>query len=868
MSPSIASWVKSLISGRRNRKSFRKDTATFRPRFEELERRDVPSVTVTNPTDQQNYDGNVVSFSVVATDSLNHSMTYSAAKLPIGLTINSTTGVISGTISATADIGSPYLSTVTATDDVTSDSDAQGFKWVIRQPTVSLTNPGAESNYDADTVSLPIVASDSGGNGLSYSATGLPAGLTIASGTGVISGAIPGSTIASSPYLVKVTATDGAANVSATVTFDWAVAPATWNWIGTGGGSQLFSDSANWSRQDDATRHSVPTAEDDAVVQNTNAQVIYVDPGFQGTLGDLLFSPGSNTTLALQRSLTVGGGTQASGRITGSQPFIIAPQGVFDWLGGTEYGMGGYWGDDLSGANYLTIVSANARMNIRTDAAHVLDGRIIDNRGEIHWTDAGVVTITSGSELRNSANSRFFAENTPNALPLSNISGSTQAGYGKFTLYNATLTDTNDGTLQIGVYFSSKSSTLNFQSGIAQLYLRPVIVMDANGNIVDTMMPRFENTTVNISANKRVEMYGVSDYSWQFVGNNTITGAGEFRTDEIVGETVTIELVSGTTTLSTGTTKFKDTRVLGEGNLVMATAMTMEGGSMIGIGTAIVQQNSSIEFFDSVTIGRAFTNNGNATYDSEGGIFTLDSVTFTNSAGATFTINELLALSRDGAGTFANLGTLTVNSTNEGITNVTAGNLLSQQGTLILRSGGLDIAGSFSQTGGETKLFGGWLYVNGDFTIGQGTRLTSSDAGYISALNVINSGTIGFSGTGGNNLQPPKQLLQIAKYEGQGGNFRQTATGTINITIKGNIEYDLIQIAAQVSLGGTINVTLVDGYDPSDVNNNPNNLAIVYTPIQFGSRPNPNTNRFTTVNEPNLFVESYGNTTFNVTYTP
>ena len=56
---------------------------------------------------------------------------------------------------------------------------------------------------------------------LSYSETGLPAGLSMASATGLISGTIGAWADWSSPYTVTVTATDGTA--SASETLNWTV---------------------------------------------------------------------------------------------------------------------------------------------------------------------------------------------------------------------------------------------------------------------------------------------------------------------------------------------------------------------------------------------------------------------------------------------------------------------------------------------------------------------------------------------------------------------------------------------------------------------------------------------------------------------
>ena len=85
--------------------------------------------------------------------------------------------------------------------------------------TVTVTNPGSQSTTVNTAASLQIHATDSGsGQTLSYSATGLPAGLSINSGTGLISGT-PTATGSSS---VTVTAKDGTSATGST-SFTWAV---------------------------------------------------------------------------------------------------------------------------------------------------------------------------------------------------------------------------------------------------------------------------------------------------------------------------------------------------------------------------------------------------------------------------------------------------------------------------------------------------------------------------------------------------------------------------------------------------------------------------------------------------------------------
>jgi hypothetical protein len=181
-----------------------------------------PTVTVTNPGTQTGTVGTADTLQIQASDSATgKTFTYSATDLPIGLSISSSTGAITGTPT----MAGSYTTTVTVNDG--SGASSVNFDWTIGSSsttnTVTVTNPGNQTGAVGTAVSLQIQASDSAtGQTLTYSATGLPAGLSISSSTGLISGT-PTTAGTSS---VTVTATDGT-GANGTASFTWTISSST-----------------------------------------------------------------------------------------------------------------------------------------------------------------------------------------------------------------------------------------------------------------------------------------------------------------------------------------------------------------------------------------------------------------------------------------------------------------------------------------------------------------------------------------------------------------------------------------------------------------------------------------------------------------
>ncbi len=279
-----------------------------------------PPVVDSPIADQSNNDSEVISLDVSGnfSDVEGDSLTFSATGLPTGLSIDASTGLISGTLDSSASAGGPYTVVITADDgnggtvtdtftwsvanpgptagddsfstsedtplsgsvagnDTDSDGDVLTFNALTSPSNGSLVfNPDGSFTYtpdpdfhgsdsfdyeivDADgststaTVTINVVSvndppvvdspiadqansdsefisldvsgnfSDVEGDSLTFSATGLPTGLSIDPSTGLISGTLDSSASAGGPYTVVITADDGNGG-TVTDTFTWSVA--------------------------------------------------------------------------------------------------------------------------------------------------------------------------------------------------------------------------------------------------------------------------------------------------------------------------------------------------------------------------------------------------------------------------------------------------------------------------------------------------------------------------------------------------------------------------------------------------------------------------------------------------------------------
>jgi uncharacterized protein (TIGR03437 family) len=148
--------------------------------------------------------------------------TWTATGLPAGLSINVSTGVISG--SPTTVTGSPF-SVVVTVEDSTGKTASMNYSLVVNAAGLTISGPATLPQAIVGTAYTPTTVTATGGSGTyTWSATGLPSGLTIGASTGAISGTPAASSAGS--YSVVVTVKDTASD-TATMTYPLTVIAAT-----------------------------------------------------------------------------------------------------------------------------------------------------------------------------------------------------------------------------------------------------------------------------------------------------------------------------------------------------------------------------------------------------------------------------------------------------------------------------------------------------------------------------------------------------------------------------------------------------------------------------------------------------------------
>jgi hypothetical protein len=139
--------------------------------------------------------------------------TYNGGALPAGLTLNSTSGVISGTPTAAAGTYNIQLTSTGPLGSVTAQLVLTINNPVGGTPSITSSSANQSTRFGVAYAGYTITADNSP---TSYSATGLPAGMSCAAGTGVISGT-PTET-GTFPVIIRATNGSGTGSSSFSLT--------------------------------------------------------------------------------------------------------------------------------------------------------------------------------------------------------------------------------------------------------------------------------------------------------------------------------------------------------------------------------------------------------------------------------------------------------------------------------------------------------------------------------------------------------------------------------------------------------------------------------------------------------------------------
>jgi hypothetical protein len=151
---------------------------------------------------------------------------YSATGLPSGLSINKSTGAIAGTLPQDVAIKTTVAITVKDSTKPAAQSAAANLSLVVQPTALAITTTSLPGGTAGTAYSASITASG-GLTPYTYSATGLPSGLSINSSTGAIAGTPAASSVGIASVVITVNDSTQPTAQSATVTLSIVIVAAT-----------------------------------------------------------------------------------------------------------------------------------------------------------------------------------------------------------------------------------------------------------------------------------------------------------------------------------------------------------------------------------------------------------------------------------------------------------------------------------------------------------------------------------------------------------------------------------------------------------------------------------------------------------------
>jgi uncharacterized repeat protein (TIGR01451 family) len=496
--------------------------------------------------------------------------------------------------------------------------------------------------------------------------------------------------------------------------------------------------------------------------------------GTWGGSGGGFWVTGGDVTISANFSLT--GLALNSGQIDGSSPFILTLTGSNAWGGGTMAGSG-------TTTNSGTLTMSNVSNSFLTN-------RTFNNNGTLLYQGCcGALKI--GGPFNNNGLFDFQADNVldgSTSLFHNNAGATLQKSGGTSSSSSIRAPLNNDGTVaaNVGTLFLENDGTHN----------------GSFTTVAGSTLSFEASQTFNAASS----LTGAGQFSF-FPGTAPVNAATINSSTVNVGELDLFGTTSVTLNAPATVGFFREDSGTfnGSGALTITGGAAWWGGTITGAG---LLTNSGANFvihgsnLPMTLDGRPFHNNGTVTYDATAnGLTMANSAVITNASGAFLNLDATQSIAVSGIGTaISNAGTL--QRSIAGAIGIAVS--VTNTGAIKANAGQLAFNGGLSQSSGSTNLLGGSISSPTAIALAGGT-LTGN--GTVSAP-VNNTNGIIAPGS-------PSTAGTIAIT----GAYSQAAGGSTNLKIGGLLIFDVLDVStAGLTLGGTLNVSLFNGYTPSSGN--------------------------------------------------
>jgi len=533
-----------------------------------------------------------------------------------------------------------------------------------------------------------------------------------------------------------------------------------------------------------------------------------------------------------------------AGTITNNGNILVDGSGSF-----TSLQLGGYGQATLAGTGTVTLANSSQNAIGGTQHTYTLTNQeTIQGSGFIGWgqmslVNSGVIdanqstllevkpdagTVNTGTlEATQGATLELYKYHVTNAGGTILASGNNS----QVTIYSATIAGGTLSTNSGGLILAESNATLAGDVNPLTLSAGSSLQIP-DGQLVNLQGSMTNNGTITLNSSGNLTQLAIS-------GGVTLTGTGILSLSNN-----TTNQVAGSTT---GATLTNAAIIQGSGNL---------GNGKLGLlNQGTIQANQSIPLVIDPSAGGKFNNEGILKVDAGA------TLQITGSAGAFVNFNSTSG--KLTGGTYQVTGTLQISTpnsrTNNLVTNAASitltgpsAQILNQLNTSALSTfasnlsaGSFTLAGSqnftsagaFSNAGtvlvssGSTFTVAGsgsYVQTSGTTTV-DGTLATSSSSSFRSGdIYPIGAGSINLQGgslfgNGGSlsasvfsngALTPADSPITTGRLT-IAGNYTQNANGALNANVAGATQFNQLAVSGTASLGGTLNVGLLNGFVPS-----------------------------------------------------